>query len=117
MLICHPHNPKYVTHFFADGAVNAIWSMMSESRFGVRVLSLYKWPNENDNLLTDTRKAFALPPRAKTEYGSWTKRKDDSRYLVLSLPMGLNSPIESEFQFSYFSFLLCPSGNLRDLII
>ena len=51
------------------------------SRFGVRVLSLYKWANEKDNLLTDTRKAFALPPRAKTEYGSWTKRKDDSRYL------------------------------------
>ena len=30
--------------------------------------------------------------------------------------MGLNSPIESEFQFSYFMFLRCPSGILRDLI-
>ena len=35
---------------------------------------------------------------------------------ILLLPMGLNSPTESEFRFSYFIFLRCPSGILRDLI-
>jgi hypothetical protein len=29
-------------------------------------------------------------------------------------PMALNSPIESEFQFSYFISLRCPSGILQD---
>ena len=36
---------------------------------------------------------------------------------ILSLPMGLNSPIESEFRFSYFSFLRCPSENLQVFIV
>ena len=37
-------------------------------------------------------------------------------WVVLRRPMGLNSPVESEFQFFYFIFLRCPSGILRDLI-
>ena len=36
--------------------------------------------------------------------------------VLLWRPMGLNSPTESEFHFSYFILLRCPSGDLRNFI-
>jgi hypothetical protein len=36
--------------------------------------------------------------------------------IILLRPMGLNSPMESEFRFSYFIHLPRASGNLQDLI-
>ena len=31
VLICHPHNPKYVIHFFADGNVRAQHALIASS--------------------------------------------------------------------------------------
>jgi hypothetical protein len=41
----------------------------------------------------------------------WNEKK-----ALLWRPIGLNSPLLSEFQFYYFMFLRCPSEILRDLI-